>query len=89
MLKCTQPGCGRAGDDIGDCGSGGVIPCPTPVEVDPARDIVISCKACKMTRVVSIPDQLLKRGSSTPTCLGSTDRCRAVVVPQAKAKAAG
>ena len=49
MLKCAQ--CGRAGNDIGDCGS--PLTCPkqgVPIE---AGDVVLHCAPCDVTRVVS------------------------------------
>jgi hypothetical protein len=86
MKRCSQPGCHLAGDDIGTCGNaGGPIPCGVPVDVKPAADVVLHCKPCGKTWAVNVPGSLMKRGQSLPRCAGSTDRCRAVIVPQEKA----
>lgn len=89
MQRCPQPGCNLAGPDIGNCGNAGSsMPCPKPVEVQKATDVVISCKPCGKTWAVSVPGTVMKRGQSLPRCCGSTDRCKAVVVPQGDTKAA-
>lgn len=88
MKRCPQPGCNLAGDSLGNCGNrGGPMPCPRPVEVKRATDVVIHCEPCAKTWGLSVTDQILKRGQSLPRCVGGTDRCRAVVVPQEKAAA--
>lgn len=87
MNRCNQPGCNLAGDSIGRCGNaGGPLPCGQSVPVKPSTDVLVHCAPCDKTWAISIPGSVLKRGASMPKCCGSTDRCRAVIVPQEKAK---
>lgn len=59
MLRCLR--CTRAGDTTDDirasCGDAvaGIIPCPTPVEVIPGRDIVLTCRKAECGKVFAFP----------------------------------
>jgi hypothetical protein len=77
MNKCPNIHCGRAGDDIGQCGS--FATCPrqaVPVEV---TDVVLHCGLCELTRVV--PAATIIQGKSISEahmCLSGVCQARPV-----------
>jgi len=78
MEKCNRPGCLLAGSSFGDCGS--IKPCPRPKEVDPDKDVVLSCQTCN--KVWAVPADSIVQGrigGKLRSCPATT--CDAVVIP--------
>lgn len=83
MQFCPRHGCGRAGDDLGDCANF-ALKCPRPVEVDATKHVVLRCTACDKTRAVSASDIMQGKTSLKENC--DRAECACVVLPIAKAK---
>lgn len=54
ILYC--PRCGLTGDEVGQCGSADVLPCPTPMPVDFETVILIKCGPCGKVRATTVHD---------------------------------
>jgi len=60
------------------------IPCPAPVEENPAKTVTLKCGPCEFTRVVPLSDLLSgKAKGELPKC--HRDECACEVVPAAPA----
>lgn len=81
MLRCTRPGCGRAGSDLDGCGDRQVLGCPRPVDIDPSKDIVIRCPKCEITRAFPVDAVMKGHTQIVPRCLGDSEICAAMVLP--------
>jgi hypothetical protein len=79
LQKCAA--CGRAGDELGTCGS--FATCPNQaVPVGPA-DVVLQCDRCEITRAISASRIIHGRSLQSPhACpLGEeTCECKAIVL---------
>jgi hypothetical protein len=96
MLRC--PGCSRAGDDVGHCGSHRTCPITNgqaAVDVDPAKDVVMACTRCGVTRSTPVT-KFFNQHSAAPVdmefrCPVGVDSCQAFVMlppaPKAEPKA--
>ncbi len=78
ILKCLQVGCGRTGDDIGQCGA--FQTCPKEgVPVVPGKDVIIKNHTTGVTRVYSAHDILRGKAFANPN-VGENDEVTAVVL---------
>lgn len=76
-----------AGSSLGDC-QVGIVPCPDPEPVDPAKVVEISCGLCDKKLAVPIADIMKKKLSGLGNCV--SDQCAAtIVLPEPPAKATG
>jgi hypothetical protein len=73
LKKC--PSCGRAGSDIGTCGSH--LTCPKQSVPIVATDVVLHCDACEITRVVAAADIIRgKPMRAEHMCIQENCECR-------------
>lgn len=78
MERCAT--CSRVDGEIGNCGRSRV-PCPPPTQVDPAKDVVLRCEPCNVTR--SFPVALITAGKKLDlemTCGRDQDHCCAKII---------
>lgn len=80
MQRCTRPYCHLAGDSLGTCVEAqSIMGCGRPVDVIPAKDVVLRCSACYKTVAFTV-DEIMRGKVDRSFCRGETDACKAVAL---------
>lgn len=65
------------GSSLGDCQIG-IVPCPDPEVIDPAKVVEVSCGLCDKKLAVPVADIMKKKLSGLGNCV--SDQCAATIV---------